>query len=112
MRAYINPMRMPFETKSPRNGQSTTSVSGSGAANLHAVLQRRLSAVLVCDRRRDRDLLVVAIQGFDVGRVLLGDDPPPELSGPGDLLVVGVELLGKQKEPPDPGRGRQIAVRS
>jgi hypothetical protein len=58
---------------------------------------------------------VVAVEGVHQLPVPLADEPAPHLAGPGELAVVGIELLVEDEEPPDlgrrqPGLRRQVAV--
>src|SRR5712691_1441292 len=59
------------------------------------------AAVLVGHLGLDGNVVGLAIQGLDEGRVLLGDVSPADLPGAGDLLIVRVQLFVQDQEPPD-----------
>src|SRR6185436_7319053 len=62
--------------------------------------------VLVGDLRLDRDVVLVRVERIHQRGVLLGDEPPTDLACPGDLLVVGVQLLVKHQEAADLGAAK------
>src|SRR3990170_4510442 len=69
--------------------------------DLHVGAHGARPAVLVGDLRLHRHMVGVRVQSLDERRVLLGDEPPPNLARPGDLLVVLVELLVEDQVLPD-----------
>src|SRR5213076_1722455 len=60
--------------------------------------------------RLHRYVLAVAVERLDEGGVLLGDVPAPHLARPGDLLVVGVQLLVEDQELADPGPAQDLVL--
>src|SRR5262245_17421803 len=58
-------------------------------------------AVLEADDRVDVDGRSASVDGADDVVVFLGNDAAAHLAGPGELVVVGVELLVEEKEPGD-----------
>ncbi len=59
------------------------------------------AAVLKGDQGVDFDPVEARIERREQFAVALGDDGPAHLSGPGELAVVGVELLVENQKPPD-----------
>src|SRR5882724_12686370 len=56
------------------------------------------AAVLVADLRLDVHAMAAVVQRRDERRVFFSDEPPPHLPCPGELLVIGVELLVQDQE--------------
>ncbi len=67
-------------------------------------------AVLEADHGVDGDLAGAAIDAVDDIGIFLVDDAAADFSRPGQLAVVGIELLVEQQEFRDPLRGRQRGV--
>src|SRR5580693_4747244 len=67
-------------------------------------------AVLEAYQRVHRDVFLAAIDRLDDVAVFFADDAAAHFSRPGQLAVVGVELLVEQQEACDPLRRRQRGV--
>src|SRR3989304_1316539 len=95
MREYMSPIRM------AKNCHSNTRRRLLHILDLDARLDRRLAAVLVCDRRRQLYLIPAGVEGVDDRCVLLGDEAAPDLARARDLGVIGLQVLREQEEAPD-----------
>src|SRR5437762_11346911 len=62
---------------------------------------RTRAAVLVGHLGLDLGAVALAVERLDEGLVLARDVAAAHLAGPGDLLVVRIELLVQDQEPPD-----------
>src|SRR5512143_1388759 len=61
-------------------------------------------AVLVLDHGVDRERRLIRVHSLDDVPVPVPDEGAADLARPGQLVVVGVELLVQEQEPVDPGR--------
>src|SRR6266446_481379 len=110
---YIRPIMMPLDSSRRRNPKSSNTGRGlRDVFDAHAGLDGRLSAILVGDARRELGFRHPPVERIDHRRVLVGHVATSDLAGPGDLRVVGLQVLGEQEEPPDPRPLRQRLVAS
>src|SRR6266481_5733713 len=113
MRVYIRPIMMPLDSSRRRNPKSSNTGRGlRDVLDAHAGLDGRLSAILVGDARRELGFRHPPVERIDHRRVLVSHVATPDLAGPGDLRVVGLQVLSEQEEPPDPRPLRQRLVAS
>src|SRR6185436_16134393 len=105
MSEYMSPISTPLVTSTSVNPQSNMDVL-DGDLGSHG----RALAVLVGDFGGDLGLGCAAIEGFDHGCILLGDDAAAQLPRASDLGVVGIEILGEQQETPNTRGFKQALV--
>src|SRR5262245_29276789 len=101
--AYISPMRIPLDSNPSRKPRSSPTGGHSlDVLDQDAGLDGRLAAVLVGDDRAQLDLLAARVERLDHRRVLVCHEASPDLPRPRNFCVVGVQVLGQQKETPYP----------
>src|SRR5260370_6866775 len=94
MRVYIRPIMMPLESSRRRNPKSSNTGRGlRDVLDAHAGLDGRLSAILVSDARRQLGFRRPPVERIDHRRVLFRHVATPDLAGPGDLPVPGLQRL-------------------
>src|SRR6478609_5464048 len=105
MSEYMRPISTPLVSNASVKPQSSMDL-----LDRDFCAHRSAAAILVGDFGSDLGFLRARVERLDHAGVLLGNDLAPELARAGDLGVVGVEILGQQKEPPHAGWLEQAEV--
>ena len=104
------PDRLPACRPSRYSAACGTGALGREVADHHLGLDHAGAAVLEGHLGLDRDLVGAGVERLDQGPVALVDHAAAHLAGPGQLAVVGIELLVEQQEARDPLGRRQRGV--